>query len=66
MHRHPALAASNHSTNAAVRDSKTVQLVCLSLILALTVLALRIASILQEGAAFSDCSPIATTHRRSD
>jgi hypothetical protein len=46
MRRSPTLAAGNLSANASTRDGKTVQLVCLSLILALAVLALRIASIL--------------------
>jgi len=48
MRRFPALAApaSKPSADAGTRDGKTVQLVCLSLILALTALALRIASVL--------------------
>ncbi len=37
--------ASKPSGDAGTRESKTVQLVCLSLILALAVLALRIASV---------------------
>jgi hypothetical protein len=46
MHRSSTSAAGNISDNAPTRDGKTVQLVCLSLILAIAVLALRIASIL--------------------
>jgi len=46
MRRSPALAASKLAAGVSTRNSKTVQLVCLSLVLALTVLALRIASIL--------------------
>jgi hypothetical protein len=46
MRRFPALAASvkKLSPDEGTRDGKAVQLVCLSLILAVTVLALRIAS----------------------
>jgi len=48
MRRSPALAASVNklSSAASTRDGKTVQLVCLSLVLAVAVLGLRIASIL--------------------
>jgi hypothetical protein len=46
MRRSPTSAASNLSANAPTRDGKAVQLVCLSLMLALVFLALRIASIL--------------------
>ncbi len=48
MRRSPASAvsASKLSPDTGTRDGKTVQLVCLSLILAVTALALRIASVL--------------------
>ena len=46
MRRSPISAANKVSADAATREGKTVQLVCLSLILALTALALRIASVL--------------------
>ena len=48
MRRSSALAtqASKPSPAASTRDGKTVQLVCLSLVLAVTVLGLRIASVL--------------------
>jgi hypothetical protein len=47
MRRPPAQAASvGKLSPAATRDGKTVQLVCLSLILAVAVLTLRIASFL--------------------
>jgi hypothetical protein len=48
MRRPPAQAASvgKLSPAAGTRDGKTVQLVCLSLILAVAVLTLRIASFL--------------------
>jgi hypothetical protein len=48
MRRSPtsAASASELSADTGTRDGKTVQLVCLSLILAVLVLALRIASTL--------------------
>jgi hypothetical protein len=48
MRRSPASAASANkpSNDIGARDGKTVQLVCLSLILAVIALALRIASVL--------------------
>jgi hypothetical protein len=48
MRRPPALTASVSKVDpaASTRDDKTVQLVCLSLALAVAVLGLRIASVL--------------------
>ena len=48
MRRSPALAvsASKRTTDTSARDGRSVQLVCLSLALAVVVLALRIASTL--------------------
>jgi hypothetical protein len=48
MRRSPAMAAfaNKLSADPSARERKTVQLVCLSLILAVTALALRIASVL--------------------